>query len=290
MYAKYRVYPLITVACALFFLNLGQAFAGNYVDIGDGVEIYYEEAGQGMPLVFVPGWTMTTGFFDKQVDYFSNKYHTITYDPRGQGKSTKTLQGNNYLQRGVDLKKFIDILALKEVVLAGWSFGALDVYSYVQQFGTDNIKALIFIDQGPKSLLTGEGEWAIGDAIALKGFIDGINKSRRSYTEGFLKWTVTREMTIKELQWMLDESLKTPTYIATLLITDGWLSDYTDLVPKLTIPIMNIVREDWAEPATKYLQATLPDSKIFVLGKHSMFWEFPDKFNQAVAVFLDTLK
>ncbi len=286
-----RKYHFLLVA--LFFLALpihSHASTGKYIDIGDGLEIYYEEAGQGTPLIFIPGWTMTTGFFEKQLDFFSKKYRTIVYDPRGQGRSTKTLDGNNYEQRGIDLKKFTDALGIKNVTLAGWSFGALDIYSYVKKYGTGNLKAIIFIDQGPKSLPEKEGDWAIGDAKALKGFMDGINHTRRAYTEGFLKWTVTRELTTKELQWMIDESLKTPTFVAVLMIADGWLSNYTDVVPKLSVPVLNVVREDWAPQAKKYLQENLPKSEVFILGKHSMFWEFPDKFNEAVDKFLNTAK
>lgn len=287
---KSKVYIFSAAVFALLLLVSSQGFAGQYVHVGGGVELYYEEAGQGEPLVFVPGWVCTTRFFGNQLDYFSKKYRTIVYDPRGQGQSSKTLVGNHYRQHGVDLKNFIDALGLKDVVLAGWSFGGVTLYSYVKQFGTDNVKALVFIDQGPKSLLTKEGDWAIGDAMGYKGFADGVNHSRQPFTEGVLKWFVSRELTKKELQWMLDEALKTPTYVAMLLITDGWFSDYSEVVPTLDVPVMNVLRKDWSEPATKYLRATLPDSKIFVLGNHAMFWEFPDQFNKAVDAFLNTLQ
>ncbi len=292
------------MTCVIKHDAVSKEMVGKYIKIYDDIEIYYEESGNGTPLIFIPGWTMTTRFFSHQITYFSKKYRTIVYDPRGQGRSTKTLEGNNYgaprlkpwysakadRTHGVDLKRFIEAMGLKKVILAGWSMGAMDIYSYIKQFGTQNILAIIFIDRSPKALKISDGDWGIGDAFKYKTFADGINSSRYHSTEEFLKSTVTRKLTDEEIRWMLDESLKTPLYTAMLLLTDGWFADYSDVVPTLQIPVMNIVREDFAPQAKKYLKITLPKSEFLALGKHLMFWEFPDKFNKAVDRFLEGIR
>ena len=33
---------------------------GAYVEVAPGVDIYYEDEGEGPPLVLIPGWTFTT--------------------------------------------------------------------------------------------------------------------------------------------------------------------------------------------------------------------------------------
>jgi non-heme chloroperoxidase len=75
----------------------------HYVEIEPGVDLYVEETGAGRPLVFIPGWTMTTEVFARQVARFAADYRVITYDPRCQGRSSKTLHGVNYAQHGRDL-------------------------------------------------------------------------------------------------------------------------------------------------------------------------------------------
>ena len=76
---------------------------GKSVDIGDWVKLHYEEQGSGQPLVLIPGWTMTTLFFEHQMDHFAKRFRTIAFDPRSHGKSTKTDKGNDYGQHGRDL-------------------------------------------------------------------------------------------------------------------------------------------------------------------------------------------
>ena len=67
------------------------AFAGQYVRVSADLELYYDEAGSGRPLIFITGWTGTNEFFiPYQLSHFSQKYHVVAYDPRSQGRSTGT--------------------------------------------------------------------------------------------------------------------------------------------------------------------------------------------------------
>jgi pimeloyl-ACP methyl ester carboxylesterase len=82
-------------ALALLFPSRGGVTAGEYVRVSPDLEIYYEEMGWGTPLIFNPGWTGTTEFFQHLLPHFSDRYRVITYDPRSHGRSSKTLE-NTY--------------------------------------------------------------------------------------------------------------------------------------------------------------------------------------------------
>jgi pimeloyl-ACP methyl ester carboxylesterase len=120
-----RLEYLLTAGLALFacLVLWDNAIAGGYVtaDKANKVEIYYEEAGEGQPIVFVPGWTMTTRYFKRQLAHYENSKSArfIVFDPRAHGRSTKTLEGVNYIQHARDLKQFIEELGLKDVVMGG---------------------------------------------------------------------------------------------------------------------------------------------------------------------------
>ena len=86
---------------------------GSFLEVEPGVEIYYEDTGDGAPLVFVPGWTFSTEVFDRQVTHFSTTHRVVSFDPRSQGRSALTLQGNDYATQSADLCKLIDHLNLK---------------------------------------------------------------------------------------------------------------------------------------------------------------------------------
>ena len=91
--------------------------AGAYLEVAPGVEIYYEEQGEGSPLVLVPGWTFTTKVFDHQFAELSKSHRVISFDPRSQGRSTVTMEGNNYATQAADLAKLMDHLDLEDPVL-----------------------------------------------------------------------------------------------------------------------------------------------------------------------------
>lgn len=102
-----------------------------YVTVAPGVELHILEKDEGKPLVFIPGLTFSGEIFKNQLEYFSSEYRVIAIDPRGQGYSAKTVDGNDYLTHGRDVAGLIDALGLKDIVPIGWSTGNLDTWSYV---------------------------------------------------------------------------------------------------------------------------------------------------------------
>ncbi|MEX2394629.1 MAG: alpha/beta fold hydrolase [Actinomycetota bacterium] len=53
-----------------------------------GAEIHYEVRGRGPALLMIPGGPTDAGVFDEIADVLSERYAVITYDPRGNSRST----------------------------------------------------------------------------------------------------------------------------------------------------------------------------------------------------------
>lgn len=66
-------------------------YHANYVAVNNG-RLYYEIAGNGDPLVFVPASILDRRIWDDQFHYFSQTHTVLRYDMRGFGKS-ETLPG-----------------------------------------------------------------------------------------------------------------------------------------------------------------------------------------------------
>lgn len=277
-----RILPLI--------LALPLIARADYVQLGD-LELYYQEAGQGQPLVFVPGWTMTTRYFQRQLEHYrdSDSIRAIVYDPRAHGRSGKTLEGANYHQHAKDLKAFIEALELQDVVIAGWSWGGITVYSYLDQFGAESLRGAILIDQTPTPLTMGDLPWVDGDPAAVKGFFDGLTADRIATNREFIPWMFTTELSAAEQDWMLAETLMTPAIVASQLLYDGWMADWTPTLA-LELPMLHVVREENAEAARGYLAEHDPDATVVGLGGHGMFYDHAEAFNEAVDNFLGTLE
>jgi pimeloyl-ACP methyl ester carboxylesterase len=225
--------------------------------------------------------------------HFAKRYHVLTYDPRSQGRSSKTLENNHYIQHGRDLNAFIEALNLKDVVLVGLSFGCLDLYAYFRNFGLKNVRAAVFIDQMPRAVAKQKGEWAeFADHSEARAFIDATVYDIRGCIKGFIPLMMKRDMKPEELNWALDQLLKTPNYVSVLLGVDGSFADYTEEAKMIDgrIAVLNVVSEDQAEAAKVWLKSNAPHSEVVVLGKHLMLLEFPDQFNSAVETFLEKLR
>jgi non-heme chloroperoxidase len=287
-------YSKILLVLVLSMSYLTTAFAGKLIQVSPGLEIYFDEAGSGRPLIFVTGWTGTGEFFmPYQLSHFSQKYLAIAYDPRGQGQSSKTLDGNTYLQHGKDLRAFMDALKLKDAVVIGWSNGCDDAYGYFRTYGTDNVSAFVCIDETPRQTSTQKGDWAdFTDVSQIGGFLNAVAYDRRALVSGFLPSMMQRKMTPDEITWAVNQTLKTPDYVAILLGVDGAFADYTDEAKKIDgkIPVLNVFSEAHGDVGKAWLAKNAPHSETFVLANHMMFREYPDKFNSALDKFLAQVK
>ena len=252
------------------------------------VKLYYEEVGNGQAMLFIPGWTMTAGFFKKQKAHFKDQYRVITYDPRGQGRSDKTFQSNTYAQHAMDLRDMILSLNLSKVILVGWSSGCLTIYSYLDQFGIDQVARIICIDEPPKWIGDSSKEWVYGDFEGYRSSLEGLLTSRKSDAGGVIDWMLKEPVDSLEKQWMLEEMMLTPDYVALSLFVDGMISDYTDVLKKLdrTTSILFLLRDSWYERGKTWLNQHIPSAEVKPISSHAMFWEKPEKFNDLVEDFL----
>ncbi|MGM0847282.1 MAG: alpha/beta fold hydrolase [Bacillota bacterium] len=267
---------------------------GTYIEVEPGIELFVQEIGSGDPIVFIPGFTFTTEVFSKQVERFSKTHHTIVMDPRSHGRSTMTVHGNDYVTHGTDLQKVLKQLKIENATLVGWSFGCLTVWEYIRQFGTDGIKSLVMIDMPPKSLsLQQDQDWVEGPlddmAAAYTNYLRDPKGQRdfiSAYAAGVM---VQRELKADELVWIVEQSLKTPYYIAANLFSSGLFSDYRveAAVSSESVPTLYVVADHWAATAKGYLSKLTPKARVETLGGHLMFWEHSKKFNQIVERFLE---
>lgn len=261
-----------------------------YTQLSGELTIHYVSKGQGRPLIFIPGWTMTTRVFRRNLGPLAERFRAIAYDPRSQGRSSCVESGNHYTQHGKDLKDFIRALDLREVVLLGWSTGVLTCYSYFEQFGCDNVSAFVSIDMAPKPVMDNESDWGIAPRAHVRAMQAGVTAPDQSALTRKAAQTMylTQGADDAFVEEIVAGSLQTPPHIAALLLGDGNLCDYSEVATEVAarLPVLQIVNRRDGPAATKWVGANTPDVELHVLGEHMMFWEFPDRFNGLVTDFL----
>jgi len=263
------------------------------IDIGDGVALSVIDCGAGDPIVFISGLTFSSDVFEHQIAPLAEKNRVLLVEPRSHGRSPQILEGNNYPQHGHDLARLFAKLDLQNINLAGWSFGALSAWSYIDYAGLDRVKKFICIDCPPKILSTGEaqGDWVEAplDEIATlyHGLLDFDNYKSfiSNYTQEIM---LQRDLQPQEAAHFLAAPLQTPLPIVRDLFVSGAFSNYLELAKKIDKERASLffIAEHWANIAVPYLKKHLPKAQIEVFGNHMMFWEYPERFNKIVQTFL----
>ncbi|MBC5637947.1 alpha/beta hydrolase [Ornithinibacillus sp. BX22] len=265
---------------------------GKYIEVDSGVELFVQDVGEGDPIVFIPGFTFTTEVFEKQVAYFSNYHRVIVMDPRSHGKSTITVHGNDYVTHGTDLRKVLEHLQLHHVTLVGWSFGCLTIWEYMKQYGAEGIKSLVLIDMPPKSLSIDTEDWvegALDDIAAIYNNSLRTPKGQRDFIIAYATGVmIQRELKEDELTWLVEQSMKTPYYIAGNLFASGMFSNYLAeaSIASKSLPTLTVIAEHWSDTATNFMKKHVPQTQLEVLGGHMMFWEHHQKFNTILDEFI----
>lgn len=90
----------------------------------NGVNLYYEEYGQGSPIILLHGNHEDITIFDKLIDELKKEYKVYAIDSRCHGKSEDAEEISYELMRD-DIIEFIYKLKLNRPVLYGFSDGAI---------------------------------------------------------------------------------------------------------------------------------------------------------------------
>jgi pimeloyl-ACP methyl ester carboxylesterase len=92
----------------------------------NGVELHYEETGQGVPLVWSHEFGGDTRSWEPQVRYFARRYRVVTYNHRGYPPSSVPKAARDYSQDLLvgDLHQLLKHLGFGPVHLGGCSMGA----------------------------------------------------------------------------------------------------------------------------------------------------------------------
>lgn len=266
-----------------------------YLTVDTDVELHYWEKGESDALVFIPGLTFSGEVFKAQIEHFSKNHHVVAIDPRGQGLSTKTVHGNDYVTHGADIIKLIEGLGLRNVVLVGWSTGNLEVWSYLEQAGYDSLAGAVTVDMSPLPLSPDPAWWTEGTMDELSEIASRTLTNPRD-AEGFWYEYLTevmmqRKLSDDECEYLMDISRRTPYWIAHELFCNAIFSNYLEVAKTAAkkLPTLMYIAEHWADVAEPFCHAQFPETPTYVMGGHLMAYEYPERFNARLDEFLETL-
>ena len=120
----------------------------------DGTHIYYEDWGNGPPVVLSHGWPLSADAFEDQMFFLASRgYRCIAHDRRGHGRSSQPWQGNDMDTYADDLAELVKALDLKKAIHVGHSTGGGEVARYIGRHGTKRVAKAVLIGAVPPLML-----------------------------------------------------------------------------------------------------------------------------------------
>ncbi len=270
----------------------------------DGAKLSYWEAGEGKPLVFIPGWSANGAEYINVMFLLSKHYHVYVLDPRNQGLSQKVSFGTRISRYAMDVKEFTAHAGLKSAYFCGWSMGASVLWSYVDLFGTMGIDKFIFIDE-PISIYS-HADWSEQERLDAGGMTTSPERMIAAFTKGTPTNSMIVDMKAMERFMMKDSPyfvnsesfasafIKNDLKYMSLVLFDHAMNDWRDVIRnKINVPTA-IFSGEYSNnlPSQRWMQSVIPGSKLFVYSKveqgdHFLAFKNPMKFTKDLKAFLE---
>ena len=252
----------------------------------NGFDMYYEVAGQGVPLLFVHGGLGggrgSALFRQHHMSVLAQYAHVIAFDRRAAGLSETPTAGYSFDEFVADMVTLLDHLGHERAVLIGHSAGGPQVLQCALTH-PERVRALI---------LSSTATQTVNVPPELASLVTFLG------TEGLahLQQMLARHDTPPAAQAPMPASSVEPlagilqTYLAYHLYGDPLAACLRDI----TIPALILHGTADAEipfAAAEYLHAGLPASTLipFVGGGHSILVTHAEPYRQAIIDFLQSL-
>lgn len=264
----------------------------------DGVSLHFIEQGRGPPVILLPGWTQPACGFAGQLAGLSSSFRCFALDPRGHGESERPNHGYRVSRLARDLLDFLDYLELDEAILLGHSAGCTVVWSFIDLFGENRIKALVFCDE--MITMIRRPEWSNEECARYGALLDGDEAlklaSRIAGPDGeqelteFLSRSFGANFPQDRLDVVIRNSLKMPREHAAQLLSSVMPADYRDILSRIHSPTLCIggTRSHLGATVMPWIASCIACAKVVMIdAKHFVHLEQPEAFNAAVREFLE---
>ncbi len=255
----------------------------------DGANLYYEERGEGKPIVMVHGWSADHKSFLPAIEGL-NSNRIVLYDFRGHGASDRVDYGLTLERFADDLHELIEHLGLKKPVIAGWSMGTSTVLEYIRKYGDENISSFVILDMTPK--MVNDDEWKMGlfhgkyTLEEAQKNLTTLNDNMSAFLEEFVRICLPYFSDEEVAATMKLASKNTP-FVMSALWYAMVVADYRDVLDKISVPTKICYGEKstlYSKETAEYFASKIPNSTIvpFENCTHFLVVENPQKLTEVL--------
>jgi pimeloyl-ACP methyl ester carboxylesterase len=267
-----------------------------YVTTSDNVRLYYEESGEGEPLIFVHEFGGDMRSWEPQVRFFSRRYRCITFNARGYPPSDVPDHLDLYTQRraALDVVEVLDALKIDKAHVVGLSMGG---------FATVHV-GLIAPERALSLVVAGAGYGAEKEHedyfrdVSLEVAAQFEKQGAEQFSKVYSQAASRIAFQVKDPRgWgEFAEHLSQHSALGAAMTMRGVqarrpsLYDLEAGLKAMTVPTLIVVgdEDDHCLQPGIFMKRAIPASGLAVLPKagHTLNLEEPALFNQLVAEFL----
>jgi pimeloyl-ACP methyl ester carboxylesterase len=259
----------------------------------NGINIYYQDHGEGEPLVLIQGFGGGHEGWFFQTRSFRKHHRVIVFDNRGMGKSDKSPEPYTIVTMTEDTINLMDYLGLEKAHILGTSLGGIVAQELAISY-PERVNKLVLV-----STHTGEGEVSDvhPDLIRVLG-IDEEAKEMNLESVDFhesIGTIVALSFNRKIYRTILVPMAK---YQIRRVGIDGYLEqmkavqghvtyDRLERIEAQTLVLTGSEDRIVSSRASKRIAELIPDSKLVVVegGSHAFNIEMKSRFNREVLDF-----
>ena len=263
------------------------------------IELHYEDAGAGRPVVLIHGWPLSGRAWETQVPALLDAgYRVITYDRRGFGQSSQPEGGYEYDAFAADLDALMTHLDLTDATLVGFSMGGGEVVRYLKTYGADRVRSAVLASAVPPYLYKSADNPDGGlDDATIEQFESGVRDDRPTFLRGFVEQFFGAGDKVD----LVSQHTKDAAFsIASGASPKGTLdciaafgrTDFRSDVAAVTVPTL-VLHGDTdgivpLEVSGRRSAEAIPGAKLHVIagGPHGINASHPEEFNAALLDFL----
>jgi pimeloyl-ACP methyl ester carboxylesterase len=265
----------------------------------DGVKLYYEETGSGIPIVFVHEFAGDLRSYELQMRYFGQRYRCIAYNARGYPPSDVPPDTEQFSQERArdDIRAVLDALKIDKAHIVGLSMGGFATLHFGFTYPV-RARSLVVAGCGYGAAPDKRAQFAEEAEAAAKQFEAlGMEKAADGYALGPTR-VQFQNKDPRGWQEFRDQLCEHSTQGSALTMRGVQkrrpsLFDLVDKMKTITVPTLVMTGdEDWPclEPGL-LMKRTIPTAALVVMPNagHTINLEEPAAFNQHLADFFHTV-
>jgi len=256
---------------------------------GGPVSIAFDMAGSGPLVVFLHGIGGNRTNWYGQLEHFSNRFCTVTWDARGYGASSDSPQTLKFSDFADDLQRLLDHLKAERAHLVGLSMGGMIIQDFYGRHAA-RVATLALVDTSPGFATASEDAKRDFLARRLEPLEKGLTPA--DIAPGVVEVLVAKSASaaVREQMRASMAALRVNSYRQALhaIVT----TDFRSVLPKISVPTRVIVgEEDIVTPpsASEFLAKNIPGAALVKIPEagHLTNLEKPEAFHAALEPFLD---